>query len=245
MHILFVNDDGILAEGLLQLVEAAVKRGHRATVVAPDCERSGASHSISITKPLRLRRVPIAGAEAYSLDGTPADCARVGLYILRNDMPDITISGINRGQNLGGACIYSGTVGAAMEASMAGCTALASSLRSFTQNDYSTAAEITLETADWAFNNPLARGEMYNLNIPDLPRDKMLGLRRTQTLAPAFLTDAWYQEFTSDYNNRYLFLADGEGSTPYPPDSDDVLNKSGYCTLSVLSWDIAANSRRQ
>ncbi len=242
MHILFVNDDGILAEGLLQLVDMAVKRGHRATVVAPDRERSGASHSISITKPLHLKRVSVTGAEAYSLDGSPADCARVGLYLLRNDMPDITISGINRGQNLGGACIYSGTVGAAMEASMAGCLGLASSLRSFTQNDYTVAADITLETAEWAIKNPLKRGEMYNLNIPDLPKEKILGIKHTQTLAPVFLTDAYYQEFVSDYNNRYLFLTDGADSQAYPPDCDDVLNKNGYCTLSVLTWDIAVKN---
>ena len=239
MHILITNDDGIRAEGLLQLTECAVKAGHRVTVCAPDTERSAASHSISITKPLRVKESIIHGMKAYAVDGTPADCARLGMYLLRNDRPDFCISGINRGPNLGGACIYSGTVGAAMEASMAGCPALAASLKSFTQNDYSAAARISVKVAEWAVNHPLSRGAIYNLNVPPIPYSEILGVRKTPVLAPTYLTEARYEAFVSEYNNLYYFLTDGENTMTYPEDSDEILCDKGWATVSSLSWDLS------
>lgn len=239
MHFLITNDDGIRAEGLRQLVRAALGKGHRVTVCAPDRERSAVSHALSISGALHVREVDVEGAKGYETDGTPADCARLGVYLLRNDAPDLVISGINRGPNLGGACIYSGTVNAAMEASMAGRPALAASLRSFTSSDYSAAAEITLRVADWALKNPLPRGALYNLNVPDRPMDKILGVRGTQKLAPMFLSDARYESFQSEYKHTFYFLTDGENPHAFPEDSDDVLNERGWATVSALSWDIS------
>lgn len=239
MHILLTNDDGIRADGILQLAELAVKKGHRVTICAPDSEKSACSHSISIVKPLHAKESTLFGMRAIAVDGTPTDCARLGIFLLKDDKPDICISGINRGSNLGGACVYSGTVGAAMEASMAGCPALASSLRSFSQTDYSAAAEITLRVAEWALKHPLMRGEIYNLNVPPLPLDKIKGVKSTQTLAPVYLTEARYESYKSEYNHTYYFLCDGEESAPYPKDSDDILNEDGWATVSALTWDIA------
>lgn len=239
MHILLTNDDGIRADGILQLAELAVKKGHRVTICAPDSEKSACSHSISITKPLRVKESTLFGMRAIAVDGTPADCARLGVFLLREDAPDICISGINRGSNLGGACIYSGTVGAAMEASMAGCPAIAASLRSFTENDYSAAAEISLKVAQWALTHPLKRGEIYNLNVPPLPLEKIKGIKSTQVLAPAYLTEARYESYKSEYKNTYYFLCDGAESAPYPNDSDDKLNEEGWATVSALTWDIS------
>lgn len=239
MHILIANDDGIRAEGLIQLTRAAMKAGHRVTVCAPDRERSAFSHSINITAPLRVKEMTVEGARGFAVDGTPADCARLGVFLLRDDRPDIVISGINKGPNLGGACIYSGTVGAAMEASMAGIPALASSLRSFTSNDYSAAADLTCKLAEWALSHPLPRGAIYNLNVPALPREKILGIRKTQVLAPVFLTEARYESFVSEYNNTYYFLTDGEDRMFYPEDSDEILNRNGWATVSALTWDLA------
>jgi len=238
MHILITNDDGIQGEGLIQLARAAMKAGHRVTVCAPDRERSAASHSITISKALHVVEKQVEGAKAYAVDGTPADCARLGVYLLRNDAPDIVISGINRGPNLGGACIYSGTVGAAMEASMAGRPGLAASLRSFVSNDYSAAAEITLKVAEWAIKHPLPRGAVYNLNVPALPMNEILGVRKTQVLAPEFLTEARYETYTSEYKNTFYFLTDGEQNQPYPEDSDAILNNKGWATVSALTWNL-------
>lgn len=237
MHILLTNDDGWQAPGIAALARAFSAAGHRVTVAAPDRERSAASHGISIHQPLRTHEVHVEGTAGWSADGTPADCARLGLYLTRNDTPDLVISGINRGPNLGGACIYSGTVNAAMEASMAGCPAMAVSLDSFTSDDYELAASLALRFAPVAARTKLKRGEIFNLNVPCAKEIK--GVIFTQVLAPEFLTDARYEEFTSDYKVKYYFLDDGENTQYYPEDSDAILVKNGWATLSVLTWDIA------
>ena len=128
MHLLLTNDDGWNSEGLRCLTRALIDAGHRVTIAAPDSERSAASHSLSILKPLRAKPITVEGAKGWAIDGTPADSVRLGLHLTKDDRPDMCISGINHGSNLGGACIYSGTVNSAMEASMAGCPAIATSL---------------------------------------------------------------------------------------------------------------------
>ena len=239
MHILLTNDDGIHALGLIQLAKAAVAAGHRVTVCAPDRERSAASHSLSITPALRVQKAVVEGASGWAVDGTPVDCARLGVYLTRNEPVDLVISGINRGPNLGGACIYSGTLNAAMEGAMAGRPALATSLCSFESKDYTAAADITLRVAEWAVQHPLPRGVVYNLNVPALPRREIKGIFRTQVLGPAFLTEARYEHFHSEYQNDYYFLTDGENRMPFPKDCDEVKVGEGWATLSALTWDIA------
>ena len=164
MHIMLTNDDGVHALGIRTLARVLSEAGHRVSVCAPDRERSAASHSITLRRALNVEKVEFPGAEiAYAADGTPADCARLGLYLIPD--VDLVISGINNGSNLGGACVYSGTVGAAMEASMSGVPALASSIGAFDHSDYVPAARITLKVAEWMMEHPLARGEFYNLNM--------------------------------------------------------------------------------
>ena len=104
---------------------------------------------------------------------------------------------------------------------------------------FSVAAEITLRVAEWALKNPLPRGALYNLNVPDLPMDKILGVRGAQKLAPMFLSDARYESFQSEYKHTFYFLTDGENPHAFPEDSDDALNERGWATVSALSWDIS------
>ena len=241
MHILITNDDGYQAKGLSRLVKTLTEHGHRVSIAAPDRERSAASHAISILPPLRAKEICVDGAKGWAIDGTPADCARLGLFLTKDDRPDLCISGINRGGNLGGACIYSGTVNAAMEASMAGCPAIASSLNSFTSEDYFLASTLTLRLTEYAAEHPLRRGEIYNLNVP--PLSEVKGVFFTQILGPDFLTEANYQEFTSNYRVKYYYLDDGENTQYYHPDSDSARCRSGWATVSVLTWDIAAKQR--
>ena len=238
MHILLTNDDGYQSAGLSQLVKTLTAAGHRVTIAAPDRERSAASHAISILQPLRAKPIEVEGAPGWAIDGTPADCARLGLHLTKADKPDFCISGINKGGNLGGACIYSGTVNAAMEASMAGCPAIASSLNSFVSEDYTPAAFLTLRLIAYAASHPLRRGQIYNLNVPPVAEPK--GVFFTQTLGPDFLTDANYQEFTSNYNAKYYYLDDGENAEYFPADCDSRRCREGWATVSVLGWDIAA-----
>ncbi len=238
MHLLITNDDGYQSPGISELVRTLTAAGHRVSIAAPDRERSAASHAISILQPLRAKPIEVEGAQGWAIDGTPADCARLGLHLTKADPPDLCISGINKGGNLGGACIYSGTVNAAMEASMAGCPAIAASLNTFTSDDFSLATRLTLKLAEYANAHPLLRGEIYNLNVP--AGKDIKGVFFTQVLGPDFLTDANYQEFTSNYRTKYYYLDDGENAQVFPPDSDSVRCRDGWATVSVLSWDIAA-----
>lgn len=105
MHILIANDDGIFAPGIRALTAEAVRAGHRVSVFAPDSQRSAASHAITVSRPLHAAPVEYGGVSAWSVDGTPADCVRLGLYLLRDDAPDCVLTGINNGANRGAAIL--------------------------------------------------------------------------------------------------------------------------------------------
>ncbi len=246
MHILLTNDDGIRARGIRALAEACAAAGHRVSVCAPDRERSASSHSVTLRRPMRAVSVsfPHAG-RAWAVDGTPADCASLGLYLLRQDPVDLLISGINRGMNQGGACVYSGTVGAAVEASMCGTPALAVSLcvRSFEgedREDYGPAARLGVRVADWMRSHPLPLGAMYNLNVPPLPAEQIRGLVAAR-LAPVFLEAPEY-EVTEDEQGLLCRYRGGEGLPMDDPEYDLVKTHAGYATLTKLTWDFRLNA---
>ena len=244
MHILLTNDDGIRSPGLLTMCEVLAAEGHRVSVCAPDRERSAASHSASLNKPLHPRLYDLQHAErAWQVDGTPADCARMGLYLTRDDPVDLVISGINRGMNMGGACIYSGTVGAAMEASMCGTSALATSLCITDwdkEYDFSAAARLTERVARWVVKHPLQRGAIYNLNVPTLPYEQIRGLVPAK-LAPVFLESA---EYTVDHDEQGECYRIAK-CIPEPmedPDFDVLRVQEGYAVITKLTWDLRLNA---
>ena len=230
MHIMLTNDDGIFAPGLRELSKAAAAAGHRVTIFAPDSQRSAASHAISLTQPLKIERVPFDGIAAYSVSGTPADCAKLGLYLLRGDLPDIVLSGINKGSNRGAAILYSGTVGAAQEASISGVPGVAVSLCAFRDDGYEYAAQLGVRTAEWALRNPLPRGEIYNLNVPY--GVKPLGVRAA-TVSNEYIFDPIYTETPEG-----SVMETGENVLPeLDENSDYSLTHAGYAALSIIGWN--------
>lgn len=241
MNILLTNDDGVFAPGLKALAEAFTAAGHTVFVCAPDRERSAASHSVTLGRPLHAEPVEYPGAEkAWAVDGTPADCASLGLFLTREAGVDLVVSGINRGMNMGGACVYSGTVAAAMEASMCGAQALAVSLcidpRAGKAEDYGPAARAALRVAGWMPDHPLPLGALYNLNVPALPYGELRGIVPA-TLAPVFLDVPNYIP-TGDGGWRY-------GSIPRPFEGEDydlVRVGQGYCALTKLTWNMRLNA---
>lgn len=178
MRILLTNDDGHLAPGLLELASALQKQ-HELLVVAPDEQRSACSHSMTMFRPLVLSRYSLPGcsAPAYSLSGTPVDCVKVALNRLYDaDKPDLVLSGINKGANLGTDVLYSGTVAAAVDAGILGLHGVAVSVGNFhnaAQVDYQPAVEEVLRLLAL----PVFSGEprVINLNLPPVTPKEIAG----------------------------------------------------------------------
>ncbi|AHK78961.1 stationary phase survival protein SurE [Ectothiorhodospira haloalkaliphila] len=177
MRILLSNDDGVHAPGLQQLAKTLRGRG-QVTVVAPDRDRSGASNSLTLSRPLRATTLDNGDVR---VDGTPTDCVHLALTGLLSEEPDMVISGINAGANLGDDVLYSGTVAAAMEGRFLGLPAIAVSLAGQQQcKHYDSAAQVVLELLDRLRSIPLPSDTILNVNVPDLPRREIRGYQATR-----------------------------------------------------------------
>ncbi len=176
MRILISNDDGYQAPGLLRLV-GALSELAEITVVAPDRDRSGASNSLSLKNPLYVTRHDNG---FYSVEGTPTDCVHLAITGLLDQEPDMVISGINNGPNMGDDVIYSGTVAAAMEGRFLGLPSVAISQASFHPQHFDTAARVAVWLVRRLRERPLPPNTILNLNVPDLPWDQLAGFQVTR-----------------------------------------------------------------
>ena len=237
MRIMLVNDDGCHAVGIQTLGRALIAAGHQVTVCAPDRERSAASHSFTFSKPIEVNKFAENGLTGYAIGGTPADCASLGLHILDNQV-DMVISGINHGPNMGGACIYSGTANAAIQASMGGVPAMAVSIGDYRkQVNFEAAAQVALKVLDAIKDKPLEQGEIYNLNVPDVPYDEIKGVRFAR-LSRDFVCPTRYMKIeTEDGSDAYKVIFDGNVENT-DPGCDSVLHANGFATVSVLTWNM-------
>ena len=172
MKILVSNDDGYLATGIIVLTEALVEIAD-VVVVAPDRNRSAASNSLTVHSPLRVSKI---AENRYSVDGTPSDCVHLALTGLLDDEPDLVVSGINHGANLGDDVIYSGTVAAAMEGRFLGLPTIAVSLAGDRLTHFDTAARVVTEMVQKLERGSLAADVTLNVNVPDRPYDKLTGV---------------------------------------------------------------------
>lgn len=177
MSILLSNDDGISSAGLAILRETFASLDE-VWVVAPDRDQSAVSHSLTLHRPLRIEPV---GPRVYRVDGTPTDCINLAINgIMRDRPPRLVISGINRGANLGDDITYSGTVSAAMEATLLGVPAIAVSLVAGDQSDFAPAAAFTLRLAQAVLRDRLPPDTLLNVNVPGLPADAIKGFALTR-----------------------------------------------------------------
>lgn len=238
MHILISNDDGIFANGIRALAKACVAAGHRVTIFAPDAQRSAASHSMSIYARLTATPVEYDGIPAYAVNGTPADCVRLGLYLCGADRVDCVLSGINNGSNRGAAILYSGTVGAAMEASLCGVPAVAVSLcgheELYGDGGYDFAARLGVKTMEWAMAHPLPQGDIYNLNVPRCENVKAV---KSATVSRDYIMPPVYQALPEG-GYRVDDHVDAGIAAAAPHDSDLWLTKNGYASLSIIGWNM-------
>ena len=242
MKVLLTNDDGIRSPGLLALIRE-LSGDHELFVSAPNRQRSAAGCSMTIRGPLTAE--PFAFADhpevvAYAVSGTPVDCVRLGFGALF-PQPDAVISGINLGPNRGTDVLYSGTCGAAQEAAIHGLPALALSLdgrhdRPFVHFD--TAARLAGLGLEMLRRQPLPFGGYYSINVPDLPFDRLKGIR----YAPLGLVlyEAAY-ELQGDEDGKRVYYECGERipNDDVPRDTDEYWLAHGYATVTALGFDCA------
>jgi 5'-nucleotidase len=198
--ILVTNDDGITAPGIRALVEVAQELGE-VVIVAPDSPQSAMGHAITISDPIRLHpneRV-FEGLESYECSGTPVDCVKLAKHVILKDrQPAICLSGINHGSNASINIIYSGTLSAAMEASLEGIPSIGFSLLDYSYDaDFEACKPYVRQLIEWVLENGLEEGSLLNVNIPALPRESIKGMRVCRQ------ADArWIEEFTEAEDPR-------------------------------------------
>ncbi len=176
MYILISNDDGYLAPGIATLANA-LQAVADIVVVAPDRNRSGASHSLTLDNPLRVNQ---AKNGFYYVDGTPSDCVHLAITGLLAQLPDMVVSGINAGANLGDDVIYSGTVAAAVEGRFLGLPAIALSMDELKPHYFETGAKVAVKLLKQLQQHPLPSHMILNVNIPDIPYERLQGFKVTR-----------------------------------------------------------------
>lgn len=205
--ILITNDDGILAPGIKALVEAA-KQFDDILVVAPDSPQSGQGHAITINSPLKLRKVNVfEGVSAYECTGTPVDCVKLAKNVLLKDHKiDLCLSGINHGSNASINILYSGTMSAAMEASLEGIPSIGFSLLNFSFDaDFSASKFYAEKLIAAMLNNPSATATLLNVNIPDGPLDNIKGMKVCRQGEGTWVEE--FQEGQDPRGEKYYWLS--------------------------------------
>ncbi|MBB3189584.1 5'/3'-nucleotidase SurE [Halomonas cerina] len=233
-RLLLSNDDGVHAPGLRALHDALIAHA-RLRVVAPDRDKSGASNSLTLTRPLALTAMENG---FYSVDGTPADCVYLGVNGVWDERPDLVISGINHGGNLGDDVLYSGTVAAAMEGRSLGMTAIAMSLMG--SRHFDSAGRVAASLVGAADQLSLPPRSLLNVNVPDLPWSEIRGFRVTRL---GFRGPASQPVEVRDPRGRKRYwIAPVSENADDGPDTDFAAVENGYVSITPLQTDLTQHA---
>ncbi len=239
MRILLTNDDGIHAPGLFAL-HHALENDYELDVVAPESEMSAVGHAITLTSPLRVREVrKNRSFFGYAVTGTPADCVKIAVQELLESPPDIILSGINPGANVGVNTLYSGTVSAATEGAFLGVPSAAISLDTRKDPDFRFAAEFSKEIIRFIMESGLRAGTALNVNIPALARDEITGVCVTRQGTSRF--KECFERRNDPRGNTYYWLS---GETPVEDvniDSDSRALKEAKITITPVHYDLTCH----
>lgn len=238
LNILVANDDGIQALGIRHLVDALSKVA-RVYVCAPNSQRSAAGHGMSLNKPIEVDAVEYENAEkAYTISGTPADCVKIGLYVLKkeNIQIDMVYSGVNMGGNLGTDTLYSGTVAAAVEGALNGIPSVAVSVDSHEATHFERACELAVSVCVNAYDK-MDRNTVLNINTPDLPKDQIKDVRFTQ-LGPREYRDFFREVVSEDGKVQYIYGGECVYYNDLPEEIDVVAHQNGHATISPIQYDM-------
>ena len=236
MKILVSNDDGISAKGIYQLVKELKKIGD-VIVVAPLTEQSAAGHSITMKVPLRVTEHFIDNELfGYAVNGTPADCIKMGIKNLLKEKPDIVISGINNGSNAAINVIYSGTVSAAREAAIMDVPAIAISVTDHNPKHFEYAAKLSARLAKMVCTNKLKTGTLLNVNVPDLPENEIKGVMLTKQGRSRW--DDYYEERIDPYGVKYYWLTGSLVIQDEEIEKDQIALKNNYASITPIHFDV-------
>jgi len=238
MKILVTNDDGVRADGLIALA-AELSKIADVTVVAPDKQQSAVSHSITLHKPLRcveLKDFPIDAVAAFATNGTPTDAVLLGIHAVIGENPDLVISGINGGPNLGADVTYSGTVAGAMEGLVAKVPSIAVSMGAFENLRYDDCACFIGRLANLIGESGLPKGVLLNVNYPNIPPDEIKGVAVTH------LGQRWYDDVVHERvdprGRKYYWITGKKRLEGKLEDTDAHEMGRGYISVTPLTLDM-------
>ncbi len=237
MKILLSNDDGYLAPGLAAL-RRALEPIADVIVVAPERNHSGSSNSLTLDRPLRVQHLE---SNFYAINGTPADCVHIALTGLLEETPDLVVSGINNGANLGDDTLYSGTVAAAMEGRFLGLPAIAVSLAGRKAENFDTAAKLAADLVGQLQSRPLPADILLNVNVPDVPLADLKGVLATELgvrLPPSPAIK------TADPNGNEVYWIGPAGRAKNKSDGTDfaaIIDR--YASITPIQFDLTHHQR--
>lgn len=233
MKILITNDDGVHAPGLAALLKRIAEVAE-VVAVAPDREQSAVSHALTLHHPLRAARI---ADNVFSVEGTPTDCVNLGIHSLLSFRPDLVISGVNRGANMGDDVTYSGTVAAALEATLMGIPAIAVSLATKgTGDNFDAAALCAARLARTVFEKGLPPGTFLNVNVPDLPEDRLLPPLVTSQGKRSY--EGTIVDQVDPRGRSYYWIGTADLSFLDLPGSDYHAVSRGHVSISPLHIDL-------
>jgi len=236
MRILVTNDDGIDSEGLIALRRSLSRLGET-VVIAPDRNWSAAGHNKTMFKPLRVTRVRMPDdLEGYACDGTPSDCVAMSMLGFAGARPDVVVSGINEGANLGGDITYSGTVAAAMEAVISGVPAIAVSLSSAHDQDFGAAADFATLLAERFLRDGIDPSVLLNVNVPSIPRNTIRGVLITR-LGQRIYRDRLIER-QDPFGRNYYWIGGDEPTGEAEEGTDIGALANGYISVTPIHLDL-------
>jgi 5'-nucleotidase len=230
--ILVTNDDGVHAPGIRALFAAVSPLG-RAVIVAPERDKSAVSHSLTMNRPLLVRSVD---ENIHTLDGTPTDCVTIGLNKILERKPDLLVSGINPGPNLGDDISYSGTVSAAIEGTMYGVPSLAFSQAGEAPFDYEVAASVAWKLAAMALDFRLPPDTLLNINIPALPAGEIQGIRFTRQGRRIYQNAI--QETFDPWGRKHYWIGGGTVHWSGGDNTDEQALRDGWISVTPIQLDL-------
>ncbi len=236
MKILVCNDDGIDSQGIWILAEA-LKEISDVTVVAPRKEQSAVGHGITMQIPLRVIDYNKNGKFfGYAVEGTPADCVKMGIRNIMKEPPDLVISGINHGSNTAINIIYSGTVSAAREAAIMDIPSIAISVTNHAATEFSLAAKVAKKLALEIVDKDLPVGTLLNVNVPDVSEDQIAGVHLTRQGKSKW--DDIYEKRTDPYGKSYYWLTGNLLEVDTEMETDQAAIRKNYISITPIHFDL-------